>query len=232
MNSLSINSRLERQSEALCDPLNSAKFESPKNKNQERTWSWVKDAFFRSSLTLALPIAVRCCIKIASSSPVLALGLSTAIATCTYLLRKEVKRTYIDFSNLSRSSKLLLLIVPLVVGVTAPLLITRLNLLPSEIYISNKALLHTYATIFAGLTAYFRRQDNEIDLFFLRMSPNGVKAVVERHSLKIMLQQAFTQIADDGAEIAELKRKLSGYEPSASDVSSDVSHVSVEEVYD
>jgi hypothetical protein len=165
------------------------------------TRSWVKSSFIRTALAATISIIFERSAVCFAANPLLAVG--GAIVGCSLLWvgRKEIKKIVTDFDALPRVSKVVALGLPIVLCITAPLLIEHVFAI--QLITKNYYLVTVPLVILAGLTPFLKAKDAAIDFYFWRTSRHGIKMFVDRETWRSLAYGEYITLQKEGRAKAE-----------------------------
>ncbi len=153
----------------------------------EIPWSWLGSSIIRGAAAASLAGLIE-----NFSSPHLAAGCLLLNGAIVYFNNEEMGGMVRDFRSSSGITKVLMVGIPILLGSLARVILPHGNLLNVSL------------TLFAALSPLFKKEDDEIDLFFLQRSRRYRLLYVENESQKILLQAAYAKIAEQaGAPIIQ-----------------------------
>jgi hypothetical protein len=152
-------------------------------------WSWVKLSFIRGATVATIFGLFTTCMSYLLTHPFIAVGGIAIACAALYLGRDKIqemtRQIGQEFSQLNRVTKVIIVVAPILLGITAPLMAIHLLKLSIDLEASHLAI--AYLAVFVSLLPFLRSHDEKIDMFFCKGSRTFIATDKREQTFKFFL---------------------------------------------
>jgi hypothetical protein len=153
-------------------------------------WGWIKPSLVRGATIATIFGLFTTYMSYLPTHPFLAVGGIAIACAALYLGRDKIQEMTWqigqEFWHLNRMTKVIIVVAPILLGITAPLMAIHFLKLSIDLEASHLAI--AYLAVFVSLLPFLRSHDEKIDMFFCQGSRTFIKTDKIREDSELLLE--------------------------------------------